>query len=127
MQLRLSASGRTAQQPKSYCTKLPCSKAQARYLSQNIGIETNSQNYTCKENYSTGSGSLAHATCVLRPAHNMTYNIQYAIYIYIYIYIYLFVYIFIYLDLFIYLFMFIFTYLYTYTYHIMYDNMKKQI
>ena len=38
MQLRLSASGRTAQQPRSYCTTLPCSKAQARYLSQNIGI-----------------------------------------------------------------------------------------
>ena len=41
MQLRLSASGRTAQQPKSYCTTLPCSKAQAQYLSQNIGIVTN--------------------------------------------------------------------------------------
>ena len=69
MQLRLSASGRTAQQPRSYCTTLPCSKAQARYLSQNIGIDTNCKSTHAKENYSTGSGSSAHGTCVLRPAH----------------------------------------------------------
>ena len=85
MQLRLSASGRTAQQPKSYCTKLPCSKAQARYLSQNIGIVTNCKTTHAKENYySTGPGSFAHTACVHRPAHNM--------YIYTYIYVYIYIY-----------------------------------
>ena len=60
MQLRLSASGRTAQQPKSYCTTLPCSKAQARYLSQNIGIDSNCKTLHAKENYKVVCRVLMH-------------------------------------------------------------------
>ena len=90
MRLRLSASGRTAQQPKSYCTKLPCSKAQARYLSQNIGIVTNCKTTHAKENYySTGPGSFAHAACVHRPAHNVYMCICVYVYMCMCVYVYM--------------------------------------
>ena len=76
MQLRLSASGRTAQQPRSYCTTLPCSKAQARYLSQNIGIVTNCKTLHAKENYKVVCRVLMHHRAedayALMSAHNVS-------------------------------------------------------
>ena len=117
MQLRLSASGRTAQQPKSYCTTLPCSKAQARYLSQNIGIDSNCKTLHAKENYKVVCRVLMHHRAedayALMSAHNVhkfylyrnfyvVVNLciyvyirinrvfcTFVVYVYIYIYIYL--------------------------------------
>ena len=128
MQLRLSASGRTAQQPRSYCTTLPCSKAQARYLSQNIGIVTNCKTLHAKENYKVVCRVLMHHRAedayALMSAHNIYMYMYICIYVYmyicIYVYMYICIYVYMYICIYVYMYICIYLYMYIYVYIYMY-------